>query len=305
MSKPILVIMAAGMGSRYGGLKQIEPVGPNGEIILDYSVFDAVRAGFERVIFIIKREMQDTFEARIDQKMKESIEINYAFQELRAVPDFFTIPDQREKPWGTGHAVMSAREYIDGPFAVINADDYYGTEAFALMYTYLNCEDRADNEYAMCTWKLANTLSDHGHVSRGICSLSATGCLQEIVETKEIYKTDFGGKYSTDGGKSWTKLPANTPVSMNFWGVSASFLDELDRRFPVFLRDDVKNDPLKAEFLLPEIIDACIKEGKVNVFAMPVSDRWYGMTYREDKTLIMSALADLTEQGLYPDKLWK
>ncbi len=303
MVKPLLIVMAAGMGSRYGGLKQIEPVGPGGEIILEYSVFDAVRAGFGKVIFIIKEDMREDF-GSICEKMQEHIEIEYAFQKLQDVPDSFSIPEGREKPWGTGQAVLAAGNLIDAPFAVINADDYYGPEAFALMYEYLQNLGDKNNEYAMCTWQLANTLSDYGHVSRGVCSLSEDNYLLDIKETKKIFKSPEGARYSEDGEKTWKTLAPDTPVSMNFWGLPVSFLKELEQRFPDFLLNDTKTDPLKSEFLLPEIIDQCIREDIARVKAMPVSERWYGITYREDKPKVMKALEKLTLEGRYPDNLW-
>ncbi|NLK01512.1 MAG: nucleotidyltransferase [Clostridiaceae bacterium] len=304
MVKPILVVMAAGMGSRYGGLKQIEPVGPGGEIILDYSVYDAIRAGFERVIFIIKKSIEQDFSACIDPGMRKKIQIDYAFQELEAIPESFNIPEGREKPWGTGQAILAAGDLIDAPFVVINADDYYGPQAFGLMYDHLSAARSPEDTYALCTWQLANTLSEHGHVSRGVCALSDDSYLQEIIETKQIYQTADGGKYRLDDERDWQELAAATPVSMNFWGLPQDFLRQLEERFPLFLASDVTSDPMKAEFLLPEVIDNCIKAGLIKVKAMPVADRWYGITYREDRPKVMHALAELTAGGLYPTKLW-
>ena len=304
MTKPILVVMAAGMGSRFGRLKQIEPVGPKGEIILEYSVFDAARAGFERVIFIIKEEMKEDFSARINKRVFDLLEVSFAYQRLEDLLATGKIPAGREKPWGTGHAILAARDLIDAPFAVINADDYYGPESFQIMYEFLQAEDNKDTGYGMCSWELANTLSEHGHVSRGVCSLSPDSYLESIKETKKIYKSEKGGRYSPDNDLSWIELAPKTPVSMNFWGLPASFLLELQHRFPTFLKEDLQANPLKAEFLLPEIIDSLIKEDKIKVKVMPVKDRWYGITYQEDKALVSAALASLTRQGMYPDSLW-
>ncbi len=304
MTKPILVVMAAGMGSRFGGLKQIEPVGPKGEIILEYSVFDAARAGFERVIFIIKEEMKEDFSARINKRVFDLLEVSFAYQRLEDLPATGKIPAGREKPWGTGHAILAARDLIDAPFAVINADDYYGPESFQIMYEFLQAENNKDTGYGMCSWELANTLSEHGHVSRGVCSLSPDSYLESIKETKKIYKSEKGGRYSPDNDLSWIELAPKTLVSMNFWGLPASFLLELQHRFPTFLKEDLQANPLKAEFLLPEIIDSLIKEDKIKVKVMPVKDRWYGITYQEDKALVSAALASLTRQGMYPDSLW-
>ncbi len=303
MGKPILVVMAAGMGSRYGGLKQIDPVGPAGEIILEYSVFDAVRAGFGKIIFIIKENMRKDFD-NICEKMKDRVEIEYAFQRLQDVPVTFRIPDGRKKPWGTGQAVLAAKNLIEAPFAVINADDYYGVEAYALMYEFLRNMDAESNEYAMCAWQLANTLSDYGHVSRGVCSLSDNNYLLDIKETKQIFKCPGGARYSEDGEKTWRTLPSDTPVSMNFWGLPASFLTKLEKSFPEFLFSDTKEDPLRAEFLLPKIIGDCVKEKLIKVKAMPVSDRWYGITYKEDKLEVMKALKNFTCEDRYPANLW-
>ena len=302
MDKPILVVMAAGMGSRYGGLKQIEPVGPGGEIILEYSVFDAVRAGFDKIVFIIKEDMLTDFDT-VCEKMKGQVKIEYAFQRLQDVPDNFRIPVGREKPWGTGQAVLAAKKLIDAPFTVINADDYYGVEAFALMHEFLQKPDDKSDVYGMCTWQLANTLSDHGHVSRGVCSLSEDNYLLDIRETKKIFKCSEGARYSEDEEKTWKTLSSDTPVSMNFWGLSVNFLTKLEQEFPEFLLTDTRKNPLKAEFLLPEIIGNCVKEGLVKVKAMPVSDRWYGITYREDKPEVMKALARHTREGRYPASL--
>lgn len=304
MGKPILVVMAAGMGSRYGGLKQIEPVGPGGEIILDYSVYDALRAGFERVIFIIKKSIEQDFSACIAPGMKQKIQIDYAFQELEAIPEGFQIPEGREKPWGTGQAILAAGDLIDAPFAVINADDYYGPQAFALMYDHLSAAQSPAETYALCTWQLANTLSEHGHVSRGVCALTADSHLREIIETKQIFQTSEGGRYRLSDDQDWRELAAATPVSMNFWGLPQDFLQMLEERFPLFLTSDVASDPLKAEFLLPEVIDRCIKAELIKVKAMPVADRWYGITYREDRDKVTNALAELTAGGLYPATLW-
>ena len=306
--KPVLVVMAAGMGSRYGGLKQIDPVGSHGEAILDYSLFDAYEAGFETAVIIIKDAIKDDFMSTVGARLKKCpLEIRYAYQEINKIPAGFEIPEGREKPWGTSHAVLCAKEQIDGaPFAVINSDDYYGKSAFRVIYEYLcNAKDGAMLDYCMVGYLLGNTVTDHGSVARGVCCADEKGNLADIVERLRIEKYDGGIHFTEDDGATWTDLPENTIVSMNMWGFTPSFLDELAKQFPGFLKDAVPQNPGKAEFLLPRSVDALLKKGVATVKVLQSVDKWYGVTYAADKPLVVAALKEKTKQGLYPDGLWK
>ena len=306
MNKPVLVIMAAGMGSRYGGLKQIDPVSDKGEIILDFSLYDAMMAGFEKAIFIIKEENEEDFRALIDSKAGKHMEIEYTFQKLDDIPEGFEVPEGRVKPWGTCHAVLSARKLIDGPFAVINADDYYGPGAFQTIYDYLkNAEDDEKYRYCMVGYNLENTLTENGHVARGICSVSDKGILEDIVERTKIMRRDGGIMFTEDDEKTWQPLKEGTTVSMNFWGFTKSFVDEMEARFPAFLDKAVKENPLKGEYFLPGVVDQLIKENKAEVKVLKSEDKWYGVTYKEDKEGVVAALQSMKDKGLYPDRLWK
>ena len=294
--------MAAGMSSRYGSLKQIDPVGNHGQLIIDYSIFDAIRAGFERVIFIIKRENDAEFRAAIGDRIAGHVKVDYAYQELGDLPDGFSVPDGRVKPWGTTHAVLAARDILDGPFAVINADDYYGPEAFRLIYDHLTAHPDGD-EYAMVSYLLGKTVSEHGAVTRGICQTSDDGYLQAIVERKGIEKEGDGGRFSEDG-KTYTSLPGSTVVSMNFWGFTGSFIGHAKRMFPQFLERTIPGDPMTGEFYLPAAIAQLLEENAAQVKVLKSHDRWFGVTYRDDKPLVVESIARLTAQGLYPDDLW-
>lgn len=304
--KPILVVMAAGMGSRYGGLKQIDPLGAHGEAILDYSLFDARRAGFETAVIIIKHEIEKDFMETVGRRIaKSGMEIRYAFQQVDSLPAGFQAPEGREKPWGTCHAVLSAIDQIDGPFAVINADDYYGIEAFQTAYDYLcQAEDGEKYNYCMVGYRLKNTVTDAGYVSRGVCQTNEAGFLLSVTERTRIEKYTGGIHYSEDGGESWTDLPENAIVSMNLWGFTPSFLQEAKVRFPAFLDKALKENPMKAEFYLPSLVSTLLAEGKATVRVLESRDKWYGVTYQEDKPVVMAALRDMTERGLYPDGLW-
>ena len=302
MKKPVLVVMAAGMSSRYGSLKQIDPVGNHGQLIIDYSIYDAIRAGFERVIFIIKRENDADFRAAIGNRLAGHVQVDYAYQELDDLPDGFTVPAGRVKPWGTTHAVLAARDLLDGPFAVINADDYYGPEAFRLIYDHLTAHPDGD-EYAMVSYLLGKTVSEHGAVTRGICRTSEDGYLQEIVERKGIEKEGDGGRFSEDG-KTYTSLPGSTVVSMNFWGFTSSFIAHARRIFPQFLQRTMQTDTMTGEFYLPAAIAQLLAENAARVRVLKSHDRWFGVTYREDKPMVVESIARLTAQGLYPDDLW-
>ena len=294
--------MAAGMSSRYGSLKQIDPVGSHGQLIIDYSIYDAIRAGFERVIFIIKRENDAEFRAAIGDRLAGHVQVDYAYQELSDLPDGFTVPQGRVKPWGTTHAVLAARDLLDGPFAVINADDYYGPEAFRLIYDHLTAHGEGD-EYAMVSYLLGKTVSEHGAVTRGICRTSEDGYLQEIAERKGIEKDGDGGRFSEDG-KTYTSLPGSTVVSMNFWGFTGGFIAHAKRIFPQFLECTMREDTMTGEFYLPAAIAQLLAENAAQVRVLKSHDRWFGVTYREDKPMVVESIARLTAQGLYPDDLW-
>ncbi len=306
MKKPVLIIMAAGMGSRYGGLKQIDPISSQGEILLDFSLYDAHMAGFETAIFIIKKENEADFRALIDGKAGKYIHVAYAFQQLDDIPAGYTVPEGRVKPWGTCHAVLSARHLIEGPFAVINADDYYGPGAFASIYDYLEqAQDDEKYRYCMVGYQLENTLTENGHVARGICQVSDKGYLEDIVERTKIMRRGGGIAYTEDDGESWHELAEGTTVSMNFWGFTQSFVREMEARFPAFLDKALAENPLKGEYFLPGVVDQLIKEQKASVRVLTSHDKWYGVTYKEDKESVVDALQSMKDKGLYPEKLWK
>ena len=305
MKKPILVVMAAGMGSRYGGLKQIDPVSEEGEKIIDFSVYDAMRAGFEKVVFIIKREMEDQFRETFGAQMSPHIGVEYAFQDLDNLPEGFRIPNGRIKPWGTAHAILCAKDLIDGPFAVVNADDYYGPEAFQLIYDYLSThEDDEFYRYAMVAFLLKNTVTENGTVSRGVCSLNATGELLSIREYTKIGRIEDGIAYTEDDGKSWHPLDGDTVVSMNMLGFSQSILSEIERGFPAFLRKGLSENPQKCEYYIPSVITDLLTSGKAKMEVLTTSETWYGITYKEDKRAITEAIRRKKEEGLYPEHLW-
>ena len=306
--KPVLVVMAAGMGSRYGGLKQIDPVGSHGEAILDYSVYDAHEAGFETVVIIIKEAIRKDFMDTVGARLANApIEIRYAYQEIDKIPAPFAVPEGRTKPWGTGHAVLCAAEAIDGaPFAVINADDYYGKAAFRTIYNALcNAQDGEHYDYCMVGYELGKTVTDNGSVARGVCSTDGEGYLSQIMERTRIEKYAGGIHYTEDGGESWTDLPEDTTVSMNMWGYTPSFLKELEDRFPAFLERAMVDNPLKGEYYLPLAIEQLLTEGKARVRVLTTPDKWYGVTYAADKPQVVAAIGNMTAQGMYPDGLWK
>ena len=304
--KPILVVMAAGMGSRYGGLKQIDPVGSCGEAILDYSLFDAYEAGFETAVIIIKEAIRKDFMESVGQRLKKCpLEIRYAYQEVDKLPEGFSVPEGRVKPWGTSHAVLCAAEQIaDAPFVVINADDYYGKSAFREIYQFLS-QEQEDSAYCMVGYNLGNTVTEHGSVSRGVCTTDEQGYLTHVVERTRIEQQPEGIFYTEDDGKSWTELSFDTPVSMNFWGFSKGFLEQIQLRFPEFLEKVVPGNPLKAEMYLPGTVGELLEEKKATVKVLRSEDKWYGVTYAEDKPKVVAALQEMAEQGLYPDGLWK
>lgn len=306
MEKPVLVIMAAGMGSRYGGLKQIDPIDNYGDKIIDFSIYDAMEAGFEKVVFIIKRGIEKEFREEIGDRISRHIQVEYVYQELDVMPEGYQIPEGREKPWGTGHAVLCCQDVVKGPFAVINADDYYGKAAFKTIYDQLTAvEDDEKYQYTMVGYQLYNTLTDNGHVARGVCSIDEHGKLTDIHERTRIEKHGGQAKFTEDGGETWINLPEDTIVSMNMWGFTASILKELAFRFAAFLDQELQSNPLKCEYFLPFVVDELLKEGAAEVTVLKSVDRWYGVTYKEDKETVVKAIQDLKNQGLYPDKLWE
>ena len=307
MKKPVLVVMAAGMGSRYGGLKQIDPVDKEGHIIMDFSIFDAVKAGFEKVVFIIKKENEQDFRTAIGDRLSEKIKVSYVFQELTNLPEGYVVPEGRVKPWGTGHAIMSCMGEIDGPFVVINADDFYGSHAFQVAYDYLTTHQDEEGiyRYMMVGYRLENTLTDNGHVARGVCEMDAQGYLADIHERTHIEKRGNGAAYTEDEGKTWIPISGNATVSMNMWGFSESILGELQNRFSAFLEENLKKNPLKCEYFLPFVVDELLKEGRATVAVEKSQDKWFGVTYKEDKPMVMAAIQNLKDQGVYPAHLWK
>ena len=306
MKKPVLVIMAAGMGSRYGGLKQIDPIDKEGHIIMDFSMFDAKRAGFEKVVFIIKKEDEADFKAAVGDRMAQYMDVSYAYQELTNIPEGFEVPEGRVKPWGTAHAVLSCIDQVYGPFAVINADDYYGAEAFKLIYDYLaSHEDDDKYRYTMVGYKLGNTVTENGHVARGICTMDENGHLVAVTERTRIEMRDGGIAFSEDDGETWTFVPEDTTVSMNMWGFSASILKEIRDGFSAFLEEGLKVNPMKCEYFLPSVVSSLLNQDRATVAVLKSADKWYGVTYKEDKPLVMEAIQKLKDEGLYPTHLWE
>lgn len=308
MNAPVLVVMAAGMGSRYGGLKQIDPVGSRGEAILDYSLFDAHEAGFETAVIIIKQAIAKDFMDTVGARLKNApMEIRYAYQELDKLPQGYTVPEGRTKPWGTCHAVLCAGEQIgNAPFAVINADDYYGKAAFREIYRYLSTHgDDERYRYCMVGYEMGKTVSDNGSVARGICQVNSEGFLESVVERTKIEKYASGIHYTEDDGATWVEIADTTTVSMNMWGFTPSFLAESREAFPAFLDKAMAENPMKGEFFLPSIVSELLSQGKATVKMLYSPDKWHGVTYAADKPLVVSALAEMTRQGMYPDGLWE
>ena len=303
--KPVLVIMAAGMGSRYGGLKQLDPVGNHGQVILDYSIYDARRAGFETVVFVIKPEIEADFKALVGARLEKAMDVRYVYQLKEDLPEGYSVPEGRTKPWGTAQAALAARSVVEGPFAVINADDYYGPEAFQKIYDYLSEHPDGDMyEYAMVGYLLKNTVTENGTVARGVCEETADHFLAQVTERTKIEK-GHPPRYTEDDGQTWTELPEDTIVSMNMWGFNRSFLDEAWAMFPRFLDKALAENPLKAEYFLPTPVSWLIAEGKARVKVLRSADKWYGVTYRADKPMVEAAIAEKTASGLYPDRLWE
>ncbi|MCI6858112.1 MAG: nucleotidyltransferase [Eubacterium sp.] len=313
MKEPVLVVMAAGMGSRYGGLKQMDPVDKEGHAILDFSVYDAKRAGFKKVVFIIKKAIEKDFREVIGSRIEPFMDVEYVYQELDRLPEGYAVPDGRIKPFGTGHALLCCKEVIDGPFAVINADDYYGPKAFKMLYEFLTThEDDALYRYVMVAFHIENTITENGHVSRGVCQVDASHHLTEITERTRIEKKGEGAAYTLDEGKSWIPLADHTPVSMNCWGFSNSFLKVLEEQFPAFLDRELKDNPLKCEYFLPSVVEELLQQGKATVEVLEAEEKWYGVTYKEDKESVMEAIRRMKKENpnedgaekIYPRYLW-
>ncbi len=304
MKEPILVVMAGGMGSRYGGPKQIDPVGANGEIIIDFSIFDAIEAGFKRVIFITKKEIEQDMRDIIGDKVARHAEVKFVIQDLDKIPQGYAVPEGRTKPWGTGHAILCCIDEVDAPFAVINADDYYGKDAFTEIYKFLStCEDMSGTDYAMVGYLLENTVTDHGSVARGVCEVNENGYLDSVTERTKIFKVD-GGIAFTEDEKEYTMLPSPCTVSMNFWGFTPQIMQVLKEGFPKFLDEAIDKNPMKGEYLLPSVVGELLQKGECSVKVLPCKDKWYGVTYKEDKPLVVAAIKELKDAGKYPEHLW-
>ncbi len=299
-----LVIMAAGMGSRYGGLKQIDPVGPDNTLIIDYSIYDAVQAGFDNIAFIIKKPDEEAFKEAIGNRIARKVNVRYIYQRLENVPEGYSVPEERTKPWGTAHAIMCCAGEVNTPFAVINADDYYGAEAFKKMADWLEtAEAENPTNYCMTGYVLKNTLTENGHVARGICQVDANGMLEKVVERTKIMRRD-GQVQFTEDGENWVDVDENSIVSMNCWCFKPIFLDTLQVRFEKFLKENLESNPLKCEFFLPFVVQEMIDEGSCSVKVLHTDDKWFGVTYREDKEAVVSAIASKIAAGQYPEHLW-
>lgn len=306
MVKPTLVILAAGMGSRYGGLKQIDPIDPEGHKIIDFSIYDAVRAGFGKVVFIIKKENEADFRSCIGDAVSSKIQVEYVFQELTKIPEGAVIPEGRVKPWGTAHAILCCKDVVKEPFAVINADDYYGVSAFQTLYDFLMSENKSSDKMSFCMvgYELKNTLTDNGSVARGCCQMDANGYLQTIDERTNIIKTEEGAAYSKDDGATYIPMPVDTLVSMNMWGFTPDIFDELDRSINMFFANTVKENPLKSECFIPLEVGRMINEDLATVKVLSSKDKWFGVTYKEDKPFVEASIKALKDNGVYPVKLW-
>lgn len=306
MKKTALVIMAAGIGSRFGGgIKQLTSFGPSGEIIMDYSIYDAIKAGFNKIVFVIRKDLEKDFREIIGNRIEKEIEVEYAFQELNDLPEGFTVPEGRRKPWGTGQAILACRNLVKEPFAVINADDYYGKDAFVLVHDYLvKQEKQTDGVFQVCMagFILKNTLSDHGGVTRGICRLDENGELNGVDETRNIIKVPGGAAVLQEDGTQVSISPENL-VSMNMWGFTPDFIQELETGFEKFL-SGLDPEDIKAEYLLPSIIDQMLKKKQVQITVLKTSDKWFGVTYKEDVPTVIADFKRLLEEGVYPAKLW-
>ena len=300
MKEPTLVILAAGMGSRFGGLKQITAVDPFGHAIIDFSLYDAYQAGFRKVAFIIKHEIEEDFKAAVGRRMEKYFDVKYVYQQIDMLPKGYSVPAGRAKPWGTAHAVLCAKGIVDGPFAVINADDFYGRGAYETIFRFLS-QDRPENEHAMVAYLLRNTVTENGTVARGICTVK-DGLLTDVVERTKIAKRGEDGAYTEDG-ETWVPLSGESRVSMNFWGFGPAFMEQLSRRFPAWLDENLPKNPEKAEYFLPFVVNALIQEGEGSVQVLPCQESWHGITYREDMQSLVSAIEEMRAQGRYPEKL--
>ena len=300
--KPILVIMAAGLGSRFGGLKQITPVDDNGHLLIDYSIFDAIQAGFGRVICIIKPELEKDFDECITRRLNGKVDVRYAYQTIDHLPQGYSVPEGRTKPWGTAHAVLCAKDLIDAPFCVINADDFYGRSAFESIASFLS-EQADETHHAMVGYRVENTLTENGSVARGVCEVDENGMLTGVTERTSIVPCEGGAMFTENGNETF--VPAGTHVSMNMWGFHPSLLQEIDSRFAPWLDTHVPANPLKCEYFLPLIPNLLISEGKASVRVLPTQEKWYGVTYANDLPRLKEALEALRQSGMYPEQLWR
>lgn len=302
--KPTLVIMAAGMGSRFGGLKQLTPVGPNGQLLIDYSIYDAILSGFGKIVFVIKHEIEKDFKELLGNRIAAKYPVEYVYQELNKLPEGYTVPEGRTKPWGTGHAILCCRDVVNEPFMVINADDFYGRESYRILAEFLANPPKAEKmQFAMSAYILENTLTENGYVSRGICSIDEQSKLKGLVERTHIQTVDGKPQFSEDDGKTWEPLPAGCAVSMNAWAFPADMINHLEERFKVFLDTTAKANPIKSEFYLPLTVNDMMIDGVAETTVLHSSDRWYGMTYAADKADVQQAIAAMTEQGTYPAEM--
>lgn len=296
-----LVVLAAGMGSRYGGLKQCDPVGPSGETIMDYSVYDAVKAGFDRVIFVIRRDFEDEFKKTVGSKYEKRVKVEYSFQALDDLPSGYAVPEGREKPWGTAHALRSVRDMIDGPFAAINADDFYGSDSFSKLAQFLKSADQDSAQFALVGFRLDHTLSENGSVARGVCTVNDSGKLATVTEMTKIVPVSGGAQDISDPDNP-VFYTGEERVSMNLWGFTPLFMQELVSEFPAFLDANISN--LKSEWYIPFVVDKMIQEGRADVSVLPTESSWFGVTYRDDKPDVVGAIGELVAQGVYPKALW-
>ena len=305
MSECTIVILAAGIGSRYGGLKQADPVGPHGQLIIHYSVYDALRAGFGKVVFVIRHEIEEVFRDRVGRAVERQMDVSYVFQEVQGLPDGVSVPPGRKKPWGTGHAVLCCKDVVPGNFAVINADDFYGATSYATLGGFLaSARDTAEGyHYAMMGYVLSNTLSEHGSVARGVCQVGPAGYLESVRERRHIIQTPDGPQFKDESG-SFHPLSPDCLVSMNMWGFTPSFFGELETRFQVFLESDAATEPLSSEFLLPDVVNDLVEQGKARVKVLPTGEKWFGVTYQADRPMVRAAIDRLIAGGQYPADLW-
>lgn len=301
MNQPTLVILAAGMGSRYGGMKQIDGVGNHGEPIIEFSIYDARQAGFENVVLIIKREHEEAFRQALTNKLEGKINVRFAYQDMCNIPEEFTVPEGRVKPWGTTHALLACKGIVDGPFAIINADDFYGRDAYKVIYDFLTTEVK-DNQYAMVGYPCINTLTDNGTVTRGLCQEDENKCLASIVEIQKIAKKDGHAVYEDNG--EWKEISDTSLVSMNFWGFTPAIFKDMEEIFAKFLQEHLEENPLKCEHVIPTAVGTLVKENKCSVKMLSSKDAWFGVTYKEDKPNVMQKIQEMKDAGIYPDQLW-